>query len=422
MTRCINHEGAITLKILIYEHTSSGGYAGQLISNGILSEGFGMLRTVTSDFKAADHEITVLLDGRISKLNPPISADCTVPIFYPQEARNFLTKIAKINDAVLVVAPETAQNLQSLVELVEKTGKVSLNSESTAISKVANKTILYQALKKNHVPIPKTASLRVNDDLAEVKRAIKNELSYPVLFKPADGISCSGLSIVKEEAQAEKAIERIKAESSELNFVAQEFIEGEAASVSLLCAKCKAYAISLNQQTIKIGSPAETSCYEGGSVPFDHPLKQEAFAMAEKVGDVFEGLRGYVGVDLVLAKDKVFVVDVNPRLTTSYVGLSRVADFNVAEAMVNAIMKSDFPIKPKTTGNISFSKLETPKPTISAFNKTSQMREVISPPFPLNNNQKSCGLIAGQGDSLEQATLHLEEAKKRVLDVISRGK
>lgn len=272
------------------------------------------------------------------------------------------------------------------------------------------------------MPIPKTASLRVNHDLAEVKRAIKKDLSYPVLFKPEDGVSCSGLSIVKEEAQVEKAIEKIKTESAEENLIVQEFIEGEAASVSLLCAKGKAFAISLNQQTIKAGAPGEASSYEGGSVPFDHPLKQEAFAIAEKVIGCFEGLTGYVGVDLVLAKNKVFVVDVNPRLTTSYVGLSRVANFNVAEAIVNAIMKSDFPVKPETTDNVSFSKLETPKPTISAFNKTAQISEVISPPFPLNNNQKAYGLIAGKGGSMEQARSQLEEAKKRVLNIIGRGK
>ncbi len=144
------------MRIIVYEHMSSGGYAGQPISDGVLSEGFGMLRTVISDFKAAGHEITVLLDSRISKLNSPINADCIVPIFYPQEVKNFLTNIAKINDAVLVIAPETGQTLQSFVELVEKTGKVSLNCESSAISKVANKLHLYQVLEKNHLSTPKT--------------------------------------------------------------------------------------------------------------------------------------------------------------------------------------------------------------------------------------------------------------------------
>ncbi len=48
-----------------------------------------MLRTVAADFKAAGHEVTVLLDARLSKLNPPMNVDCTVPVFYPQEAKNF---------------------------------------------------------------------------------------------------------------------------------------------------------------------------------------------------------------------------------------------------------------------------------------------------------------------------------------------
>lgn len=136
------------MRIVVYEHMSSGGYAGLPISNSVLSEGFGVLRTVASDFKAAGHEITVLLDDRISKLNPPINADITVPIFYLQEVKSFLSNIAKINDAVLIVAPETTQTLQSLVELVEKTGKVSLNCESTAISKVSNKTVLCSSFRE----------------------------------------------------------------------------------------------------------------------------------------------------------------------------------------------------------------------------------------------------------------------------------
>ena len=75
------------MKIIVYEHVSGGGYAGQPIPSGVLAEGYGMLRGVVADFKAAGHEVTVLLDERISKLNPPIDADCTVPIFYANEPK-----------------------------------------------------------------------------------------------------------------------------------------------------------------------------------------------------------------------------------------------------------------------------------------------------------------------------------------------
>jgi len=410
------------LKILIYEHISGGGYASQPISRSVLAEGFGILRTIVSDLKAAEHEITVLLDDSLSKLNPPLNADYIVPIFYSEEAKKLLVNIAKINDAILVIAPETGQTLQSIVDLVKKTGKISLNCESKTIQKVIDKTVLYQILEKKGISTPRTLVFNVTEDLMQIKREIKSKLSYPLVFKPVDGVSCNGLSMVQEEDQIAQAIKKIKIESCNRLFIVQKFIHGETASVSLICAKSKALPLSLNQQIVKIGSPEDISSYEGGAVPFDHPFKEEAFALAAKTAACFSGLKGYVGVDLVLGKNKLFVMDVNPRLTTSYVGLSRIANFNVAQVGVNAILKDELPTKTETNGFVCFSKLETPLPTISDFQRAAQISEVVSPPFPLNDNQKACGLIAGQGTSMEDAGLRLEEAKKRLLNIITRGK
>jgi predicted ATP-grasp superfamily ATP-dependent carboligase len=411
------------VRIIVYEYISSGGLAGQPIPPNVLSEGFGMLRTVASDFKAAGHEVSVLLDDRLSKLNPPINAGSIVPIFYSQEPKKFLSNIAKISDAIYIIAPETGKTLQSYVELAEQTGKISLNCKSSSIQKVADKTILTDVLKKNALPTPKTLVLNVNDSLTNLKRAIKNKLSYPVLFKPVNCVACGGLSVAKEEGLVDEAIAKIKVESADEQAIIQEFIEGDAASVSLLCTKDKALAISLNQQTVKVGAPADVSSYEGGIVPFDHSIKQEAYSTAEKVVKCFPGLSGYVGVDLVLANDgQPFVIDVNPRLTTSYVGLSRVAEFNVAQALVNSVLKNRLPPENENSGYVCFSKLVTPKATIETFQKVAHMSEVVSPPFPINDNSKACALITGQNDSLKDAKLQLEEAKQRVLTLISRGK
>ncbi len=410
------------MRLLVYEHISGGGYAGKPISLSVLSEGFGMLRSIVSDFKSAGNEVTVLLDARLSKLNPPIVADYIIPVFYPEEAEKLLINAAKINDAVYVIAPETGQTLQSLVELVESVGKVSLNCDARAIQKVADKAVLYEMLKKNGLATPNTVMLNVDVGLAEVEQIIRSKFSYPVVFKPVDGVSCGGLSIVKEGAQVEKAVAKIKAESAGKHFIVQEFTDGEAASVSVLCTGGKALAISLNRQNVKVAGPEAVSSYEGGTVPFNHPLKQEAFSVGEKVAESFSGLRGYVGVDLVLVKDKPFVVDVNPRLTASYVGLCRVAAFNVAEALVNAVLKRKLPTKQEIGGFVYFSKVETRKPTVSAFEKAAQITEVVSPPFPLDDNDKACSLVAGQGESLDNSRLRFEEAKKRLLNIISGGK
>jgi tyramine---L-glutamate ligase len=405
------------LKVIVYEHASGGGYASQSIPQSILSEGFGMLRCLVADFKAAGHEVTVLLDSRLSKLNPPISADCTVPIFYPEEPKRFLKNTAKINDAVYIIAPETKQTLQSLVEVSEGTGKVSLNCESQSIKRAANKTVFFETLQKFGV-LPKTTLLNLDEDLAKVKLTIKKELCYPIVLKPADGVGCSGLSLVDQETQLANAIKKISAESTIRRFIAQEFIRGQAASVSLLSTGKKAAALSLNKQNIVLANPNGDSSYEGGTVPFDHWLKQEAFSISQKLVENFPGLRGYIGIDLVLTEHKVFVVDVNPRLTTSYIGLRIVEEFNIAQALLDAVLKDILPSKNEIEGVACFSKIEIPTPSMVVYQRTSKLNSIVSPPFPLNDNRQGISLIQGKGANLKDANLHLEEAKKDLLSII----
>ena len=409
------------MKIVVYEHISGGGYASNQIPLGSLSEGFAMLRRIVSEFKVAGHEITVLLDDGISKLNPPLNADFLVPVSNSEEPKKFLANLAKINDAIYIIAPETGKTLQSFVEIAEQTAKISLNCESRAIQKVADKIILYKVLKKNGLATPNTIMINFSENLADIKCSIKKKLAYPVVFKPVDGAGCSGLSVVMREEQVDKAIAKLKIESADRYFIVQEFIEGEAASVSLLCANGKAISLTLNRQNIKIGAIDEVSSYEGGIVPFDHPLKEEAFRAAEKLAECIPGLRGYVGVDLVFSNGKAFVIDVNPRLTTSFVGLSQTTKLNIAEEIVNTIVTGRLPVALSNNGYSCFSKFETPIPTSCEFQDIAQIVEVISPPFPIGDSKKACSLICGYDASLERAKVNSEEAKKHVLKIINRG-
>jgi predicted ATP-grasp superfamily ATP-dependent carboligase len=56
--------------------------------------------------------------------------------------------------------------------------------------------------------------------------------------------------------------------------------------------------------------------------------------LARGVAEAIPGLWGYVGVDLVVTDRGPRILEVNPRLTTSYVGLSRSLGANVAQMVV----------------------------------------------------------------------------------------
>ncbi len=54
-------------------------------------------------------------------------------------------------------------------------------------------------------------------------------------------------------------------------------------------------------------------------------------------------MRGYLGVDLILGPQGVSVIEVNPRLTTSYVGLRRVIRENLAGLIARAALGRALP-------------------------------------------------------------------------------
>jgi len=64
------------------------------------------------------------------------------------------------------------------------------------------------------------------------------------------------------------------------------------------------------------------------------------------------GCQGYCGVDMVVA-DKVYVVDVNPRITTSLVGIAACMKEEIADLLVSA-SKGVGPEVIHLTGSVRF--------------------------------------------------------------------
>ncbi|MCW4007704.1 MAG: ATP-grasp domain-containing protein [Candidatus Bathyarchaeota archaeon] len=408
------------MNVLVYEHVSGGGFAGTQVPPSVLSEGFSMLRSLVADFKAAGHTVTTMLDSRIAKFTPPLNADCIVPVFAQKEIQEIISKNAASADAAYVIAPESEGVLQSLLETVEKTGVASLNCAADVIGKVADKAVLHKFLSELDVPQPETMVFGAEAYAEEVKRAVTGKLRLPLVFKPSCDVSCGGLSLARNERQIAAAVAKIRRECVSKRFLVQEFIRGAAASVSVISTGGEAMPISLNCQDIALKTPDGASVYRGGLVPFEHPMQFKAFATAEKIVKSFPGLRGYVGVDLVLTNEEAFVIEVNPRLTTSYVGLRRVVNFNPAEAIVNAVLKSELPTNVQACGHVLFSKVELPPPTPNILQTIYEMSEVAAPPFPLSSSS-ACALISAYGITVKAATARFREAKKRILKVAQGG-
>ncbi len=142
---------------------------------------------------------------------------------------------------------------------------------------------------------------------------------------------------------------------------AQQYIEGEHLSVSLVASRvigdaCAYFTgkpplvLAVNRQVIETGDDGAVY-YRGGETPV-HPAREaEIIEVAKKVILVLGG-QGYCGVDVVVS-DKIYVVDVNPRITTSLVGIAACMREEIAEILVDA-SKGGGPEQVHMTGSVRF--------------------------------------------------------------------
>jgi predicted ATP-grasp superfamily ATP-dependent carboligase len=69
----------------------------------------------------------------------------------------------------------------------------------------------------------------------------------------------------------------------------------------------------------------------------------EAFnTLAQKIAQAMPDLAGYVGVDLIVHQGEYFVLEVNPRLTTSYIALHQACGCNPAQMLLDLFYNEPF--------------------------------------------------------------------------------
>ncbi len=260
-------------------------------------------------------------------------------------------------DACIFVAAEENLELYKLTKILENNGVTVLGSDSQAVLECSDKLKTYESLQNlnDNLPLINTYKIDFNQFNKEsngnalngnapdfVHKDFSKDFidkysplfsnSHKMIIKPADGVACQGVKLLNSFEDFKEELNSVKTSLSHV--ILQDFIEGQPCSVSLISNGSKAIPISLNLQKIKFDELGFE--YGGGEVPWDHPLKHEAMQVAKKAVESIEGLKGYVGVDLILS-DKVYLLEINSRLTTPYVALRHLTDFNMGLAVINAI-------------------------------------------------------------------------------------
>ena len=304
------------MRVLLYEWCSSGGLVGD--DPAIAREGRMMLAALAADAaKEPGLDVTVLADETRPIDLPARARRLAVP---PGGDRAALVAAASQADWTLIVAPESDGILQDRVRAVRAAGGRVLAPADSVIGTAADKQATLDALAARGVPVPAGRSLCVGE-------AVPAGFRLPAVRKARGGCGGEALEIIhRPGVRPATGPTRLEALAA-----------GVPVGVSLIGGPRATAALPPMRQRFSDGTSPR---YLGSDLLPDGELARRATALALRAAASLVAEAGWLGVDLILGDradgrdDRV--LEVNPRVTTSFVGLARLFASSLVAAMIEA--------------------------------------------------------------------------------------
>lgn len=324
--------------ILVFEYFTASGEKDRCI----ISEAEALLFSLLDDLK--DFNVDLIINessGGVVKNYGNVN-----PILINQDVVSWLEKNADQFNKAIFISAENNNNLYNITKILEENDVKIYNSSAEACLKSSDKYETYEALP-NTIPQPRSFRFKI-DSKGYWKRAIENlhekwQAEDPLtplklIIKPLMGVDCEDIIIIEKIEDLTSDLDKIFTPGSRV--LVQEYIEGIDISVSLISDGKNALPISLNEQYVELKE--NKGIYIGGRLPFESKFKDEAFDIATKAIESIDGMKGFVGVDLRINSDEkdiysVYLLEINSRFTTPYVGLSKIANFNIGKSIIDLI-------------------------------------------------------------------------------------
>ncbi len=321
-------------RLLIYEECLATHNRGPLADDALLflDEGLAMVRAVAEDFsKLPGWQVRVPRAIELASETP-----AQVPWTWVEtegKFEDFLAREANVADVSLVIAPECGGLLQHRAQTVVAAGGKLLGPCPEWITLASDKTAVMARLSAIGICIPRGVC-------GTLRSLAEHSWNFPVVLKPNDGAGSADVQLVRDRSQLQALLhlreQPARLETLPVLWRCEEFISGQAASVAVLCGNSSQLTLRPSTQNIVFDEEGRAT-YRGGSLSLSPALESRAGVLAGSTIRALPPTNGYIGIDLILGEaadgSQDTVIEVNPRLTTSYLGLRAATDDSLADAM-----------------------------------------------------------------------------------------
>jgi predicted ATP-grasp superfamily ATP-dependent carboligase len=318
------------MKILVFEYITGGGFNRRELPASLAYEGRLMLQALLDGLAAVNGlDVTVMLDWRLADSIPRHGFSPFI-VDREEDCHACFDRLAGRFDAVWPIAPEYGGVLWALCRAVEKQGVTLLTSPSSAVSVTGDKLLTFRRLLEHQIATVPTRLLEVQD------------LSFyddENIVKPVDGIGCADSYIIATSEDRKSLPSKIRGKG---RYIVQPHVLGKKNSLSCLFRKGEGWLLCANRQKFDLIEKqyrlSEIVVNDAGDLKPFQPL-------VDRVARAFPDLWGYAGIDLIETSEALLVLEINPRLTTSFAGIDGALGINVA-SLVLQLVEGDPVIQP----------------------------------------------------------------------------
>lgn len=276
--------------------------------------------------KLEDWRLMTTLDERLDRMESEI--EC-ITIAQEQNPWEVWQACMKVADAIWVIAPESNRLLLKMAEMATNTQATWLGPNLDAIAMTSDKYWMAQILAQN--------------GLASIPTYYFAEWSATRnttwLVKPIDGAGCEATYVLNG---AQAVLDWFNQDTSRRKtHIIQPYMAGIPASVSVISLQGQPKVLSCNLQTMLLANGQLH--YLGGIINGAADYWALLEDLTRKIVKAIPGLDGYFGVDVLINTEtpaEVTIVEINPRLTTTYAYLREATGCNIARWVVDARLGS----------------------------------------------------------------------------------
>jgi predicted ATP-grasp superfamily ATP-dependent carboligase len=314
------------MRIFCLELVSTGFFK-EKIAPSFRREGEAMLRAALDDLqRIAGVNVTTVIDiARQSSWRPQINVDLTY--WQPgNDLESLASELSADVDATLIIAPEFDSLLERFCHTVRSPTALSLNCDLPVLQLCGDKWRMAVHFATNDIPTIPTRRWHIAQTPPE----------FPCVVKPRCGAGSWLVRLVRGPTDWPAVAAEYQQAGLEV-LLLQPWIAGKACSIAAmrhLTGPAEFFPVA--EQFL---SADGTFQYLGGRIParIDPSSVDRIHSLAERALATLPGWSSYVGLDILIPENnphEPLLVEINPRLTTSYIGYRQLCQANLMDRLL----------------------------------------------------------------------------------------